>query len=249
MYKRTWLPVEPALCSGCSACAAACPTHAISMREDEEGFPAPVLEPGLCVSCGQCDSVCPMLHPTKNEAPECVWAAWGRDDDLRRRSSSGGVGALLARAVVRRGGAVVGAVMEDFHVHHKVVETMDGLAALQGSKYVQSDMGDCFPRVLELLDAGREVLFTGTPCQVAGLRNLAGRNRDNLVCADLICHGVPSPGVLRSYVEELRESWPDATSLTFRDKVDGWNGHYTIALQGAENTVLFRDTGGVRTFF
>ena len=125
MQKRSWLPVEPAFCCGCSACAAACHTRAISMREDEEGFPTPVLEPELCVSCGQCDRACPMLHPTKNKAPESVWAAWGRDDDLRRRSSSGGIGVILARAVIERGGAVVGAVMEDFHVHHKVVETMD----------------------------------------------------------------------------------------------------------------------------
>ncbi len=241
--KKTITAISSTACCGCTACASICPKHAITMQEDSEGFQSPTLDKELCVECGLCHTVCPVIAPPKHKAQQTVWAAWAKDDKERRNSSSGGVSSVLARKILAEGGAVVGAVMDNFRVHHDIIEDASELHRMQGAKYVQSDMEDCFVRAKAMLDAGRKVMFTGTPCQVAGFRNYLRKDYDNLLCVDLVCHGVPSPAVLRRYVEELKQTYYTAVSLTFRDKTKGWNPSHAIALYDDRGNVCFREPG------
>lgn len=240
--KMSTLPVTKDRCCGCTACVAICPKHALSMREDDEGFLSPVLDEDVCIACGLCKKVCPVLNPAKHKAPETVWAAWGKDEAERKASSSGALSSILARHVLKKGGAVFGAVMDNFYVHHDVIESVQDIFRIQGSKYVQSDMGNCFHKARTMLESGRQVMFTGTPCQISGLRNFLQKDYENLLCVDVICHGVPSPGVLRRYVEELKQEYYTATSLTFRDKLEGWKSPYCIALYDDSGKRLFRES-------
>ena len=182
-------------CCGCSACFAACPKKAIAMRPDAEGFLQPNIDADACVKCGKCTEVCPVLHSGDPSKPLAVYAAKAKDDELRRISSSGGVFSLLSRAVLAKGGVVFGAAFEKgtHRVIHKAARNEGELDELRGSKYVQSDMGRTFCEVRDCLQEGKEVLFSGCPCQVAGLRAFLGKDFSNLLCVDVICHGVPSP--------------------------------------------------------
>ena len=243
MEIKKQLPVTNNICCGCTACASICPKKAIIMHEDEEGFLSPILDEKVCIDCGLCKRVCPVLNPVKNKSPETVWAAWGRNEVDRKTSSSGAISSILARYIIKNGGVVFGAVMDNFYVYHDMIDSTHDLYRMQGSKYVQSDMGDCFTKARTMLELGRQVMFTGTPCQIAGLRNFLQKDYDNLLCVDVICHGVPSPGVLRRYVEELKQEYYTATSLTFRDKVEGWNPVHAFALYDDEGKRLFREAG------
>lgn len=193
---------SPDRCCGCSACFAACPHSAIEMKPDGEGFLQPVVNGNLCVGCGLCSRVCPVLHPSESRKPIAVYAAKAKDDELRRISSSGGIFSLLARRVLERDGVVYGAAFEpETHkVVHIAVEDEEGLDRLRGSKYVQSDMGDTFRNVKRDLDHGRYVLFSGCPCQVAGLRKFLDGQPENLLLVDVICHAVPSPLAWQKYL-------------------------------------------------
>ena len=191
-----------AKCCGCSACHAACFAGAISMLPDEEGFLQPVVDGGKCIGCGKCEKVCPVLDPGLPRNPLSVYAAKAKDDALRRISSSGGMFSLLAREVLKKGGVVYGAAFET-HTHrviHQSAENEEELDALRGSKYVQSDMGDVFRKVKTDLDAERKVLFSGCPCQIAGLRRFLGKEYDNLLLVDVICHAAPSPLAWKKYL-------------------------------------------------
>ena len=126
---------------------------------------------------------------------------------------SGGIAATLARKFVSEGGIAVGAVMSNFYVHHTIIDNLQDLPKLQGSKYVQSDMADCFIRTKKLLQEDKKIIFFGTPCQIAGLKNFLCKDYENLCCVDLICHGVPSPKVLRRYIDEMKQTYPTASSL------------------------------------
>lgn len=213
----------PELCTGCTACASACPRGAISMRPDREGFLRPVLEESLCVQCGACATACPSVHrfPDARRRPE-AFAAQSLEDGLRLTSSSGGVFQLLGEAVLKRGGLVVGAALEaDHRVAHRICATPRELEALKTSKYVQSDLSGVLPEIKKLLEQGREVLFSGTPCQIAGLRAYLGESPEKLSCVDLICHGVPSPAVWGDY---CRSKEP-LSQIRFRDKSLGWKRH------------------------
>lgn len=237
------LPVSSEHCCGCTACASVCPKHAITMKEDAQGFSSPVLNESLCVDCGLCQAVCPIVHPNKHKAVSTVQAAWIKNASARANSSSGGLSYALARSVLLQGGIVVGAAMDNFHVHHVIIDQLSELPRISGSKYVQSNMGDIYPQVQKELDAGRYVFFTGTPCQVSGLRNYLRKDYANLLTADLICHGVPSPGVLRKYVDELKENYYTAESCSFRDKVNNWNSPYAFALYDKNGKTVFREKG------
>ena len=183
------------LCSGCAACYAVCPRKAISMQPDEEGFAYPHIDESLCVHCGLCARACPSLNPQAPREPLAVYAAKAKDDGLRKESSSGGIFSLLARQIISDGGIVYGAAISgrDLSVVHCSAENEEELSWLRGSKYVQSDVGDTYGNVRTQLDAGRKVLFSGTPCQVAALRNFLARDYENLVCVEVICHAAPSP--------------------------------------------------------
>lgn len=219
-------------CCGCHACVQRCPKQCISMHEDGEGFLYPRVDASLCVECGLCEQVCPMLHPAPARRPEACYAAINPEEQVRRVSSSGGIFTALATRILNEGGVVFGArFADDWSVVHDCTETVEGLAPFQGSKYVQSRMGDCYRRAETFLKAGRTVFFTGTPCQIAGLRRYLRRDYPGLLTMDFICHGVPSPRVWHQYLDE---ALPGASrsalrAVSFRSKTTGWR-HYSLAL-------------------
>ncbi len=225
-------------CTGCSACASVCPAGAIEMTPDREGFLRPAVGQA-CTGCRRCEAVCPGLHPRDAKLAEApAYAVRLRDKAALGQSTSGGLFTALARQVLREGGVVWGAAFDEhLRVVHRPAETEEALAALRQTKYVQSDLTGVFRQVAAALDGGRKVLFTGTPCQVEGLKAYLGGDRDNLLTCDLVCHGVPSPGVYRDWLsaEETRRGSP-AVSLLFRDKSEGW-GRARLTLRFAGGSV------------
>ena len=229
-------------CTGCTACAAVCPVHAIEMRADHEGFLRPVVGES-CILCRKCEATCPMLHlPEPGPGPEQAHAVWSSDETERVQSSSGGFFSLLARHVLSQGGAVFGSVLdEDMTARHVCARTEKELAPMRGSKYVQSDLGDSFHQVKELLEAGTPVLFSGVPCQVDGLKRFLGKDYDNLLTCDLVCHGVPSPAVFRAWLDGLEaDRGAKVTGVRFKDKSHGWS-HPWLTVTFADGGVYTRD--------
>lgn len=195
--------IEKKDCCGCSACVQRCPQQCISLEEDEEGFLYPIINEAACIDCGLCEKVCPVLHSGDAHKPLKVFAAKNNNEKIRVESSSGGVFTVLAELVIDEGGVVFGAKFgEHWDVIHDYTETKEGLAAFRGSKYVQSRIGDCFNKAKSFLVQGRKVLFSGTPCQISGLKRFLGKEYDSLLTVDFICHGVPSPKVWRMYLNE-----------------------------------------------
>lgn len=220
---------DPKDCCGCTACVAACPVSCIEMASDHEGFDYPVPDPSRCIACGRCAQVCPVLNQVQNRRETVVYACHNKNAAVRFESSSGGVFTLLASRVLEKGGAVFGARFnEDFDVVHAYAKTPEELAPFRGSKYAQSRMGDCFREVARFLEQGIEVLFSGTPCQIAGLKKFLGKHHPNLSTVDLICHGVPSPKVFKLYRRALERKYrSEITSYSFRDKKSGWKEYST----------------------
>lgn len=221
-------------CTGCSACRARCPERAIEMREDAEGFLYPFIDVSRCTLCRTCVEICP-AHPfPAGETPQepAVYAAWTRDRELLLKSSSGGAFSELARTVLERGGVVFGAAYDEhMAVRQTAVETWDDLGRLRGSKYVQSDAADSYDAARDYLDAGRAVLYSGTPCLVAGLYAALGGDHDRLLACSLICHGVPSPKVFRKHLDALAgRHGQKIRDFVFRDKRGGWR-HPTIRIE------------------
>ena len=205
-------------CSGCQACKAVCPARAIRMRADAEGFLYPETDKALCRGCGRCVEVCPALHVAA-ERPLAYIACRHKDEDVRAASSSGGVFPALARHVLAGGGARVYGARYDSgarSVRHVGIDRLEDLPPLQGSKYAQSDLGDIPEEIRARLRSGR-VLFTGTPCQTACVRRVAGSFTPNLLTMDVVCYGVMSPELMRGYLDFLG----GASDLRFRDKSSG----------------------------
>lgn len=222
-------------CSGCSACHAVCPHDAISMIPDELGFRYPQVDPVRCVECGLCEAVCSFVPCEGKSEPDAL-AVRHKDDVEVRASSSGAVFAALSDYILECGGAVYGAGFgEHFKVIHKRAVSKEERDEFRKSKYVQSDMGDTFRRVKEDLKSGIPVLFTGTPCQTAGLKSYIGEKfADKLYLADIVCHGTPSPEVWDSYLtwHESRAG-AKAKNVIFRDKSFGW--------RISRETIVFED--------
>ena len=226
-------------CCGCAACAQVCPAGCISMKPDGEGFWYPVVEESSCIGCDACDRVCPVLNASeRGETVLRSVAAYVKDSELREQSSSGGLFSLLADTVLDANGVVYGAAFEDdFSVAHRRVESAEDLAALRGSKYLQSRTETTFRDVQEDLKQGRPVLFSGTACQVSALQRFLGEDCDRLVTVDVLCHGVPSPGVWQAYLREAEKMAAcPVKKVSFRSKTTGWK-QFALRLEFEDGTV------------
>ena len=207
----------------------ACPAQCIVMRRDREGFDYPVINsPDLCIGCGKCEKVCPVLSPAPQSDPLGAYAA--RSQVHIDGSSSGGVFPALAELILAEGGVVFGAVVnDDMSVSHAEAYDMAGVEKMRGSKYVQSDLYASYEDVRYWLQEGRKVLFTGTPCQVAGLHKFLGKPYDGLVTVDVLCHGVSSPGLWEKYVKALEhQHGAKMEYVRFKDKSESWR-HYAFS--------------------
>lgn len=230
------------LCSGCSACYSICPKSAITMKPDSEGFMRPVIDAALCVECGACEKACHVVSPYEERMPIEVFAARARNNDIRHTSSSGGIFPLLAREHIRNGGLVWGVKWAKdgrlFRAEHDYTSTYEGLSQFRGSKYVQSDIRDTYRNVKNQLMAGERVLFSGTPCQIAGLKHFLRKDYPNLICCDVICHGVPSPKIFHDYIASMLPADTNGheyliKDVRFRDKLyenGGWRNGVVVVV-------------------
>lgn len=217
--------VERDYCYGCTACYNICPTHCITMVEDSEGFLYPYVNEDKCIKCGKCEEYCPALHIRGifDKRP-FTWGGYTRNSDIRRKSSSGGIFSELAEQIIADNGVVFGAAFNEKKdsVQHIAIDAIADINKIRGSKYVQSDLSNCFSEVLKILKEGRKVLFSGTFCQIDGLRMFLKDDYPNLITVEMICHGVPSPKLLKKYVDEKRKKLGgDIKSFSFRDEVGG----------------------------
>ncbi|WP_123054650.1 Coenzyme F420 hydrogenase/dehydrogenase, beta subunit C-terminal domain [Clostridium sp. JN-1] len=221
-------------CCGCKACYNACPKHCIKMVLDTEGFWYPNVDRDKCIDCGLCEKVCPEINIYKNsnsnDRVECL-AAWNNDKEVRRKSSSGGIFTSIAECILSNGGIVFGAGYDDnLKVIHKEANTIQELNNLRGSKYVQSDIKEVYKKAKQYLNNGKKVLFTGTPCQIAGLYNFLQKEYNELYTCDLVCHGVPSPKVFEEYKKYMeRKHNSSIENIDFRHKRYGWK-LYSVSL-------------------
>ena len=221
-------------CCGCHACVSICPKSCISMKADEEGFLYPYIDEQACIDCGLCEHICPMINQGEPRKPIEVYAAKCCDDTIRKQSSSGGIFTVVAEEVIAQGGVVFGARFnEKWEVIHDWTDKIEELSLFRGSKYVQSRIGNTYKEAEQFLKQDRYVLFTGTPCQIAGLKKFLRKEYNNLLTIDVVCHGVPSPLVWQEYLKSARYidkktqcslSNPISaiTDIAFRDKTMGW---------------------------
>lgn len=218
---------EKSQCCGCMACADACPHNAVALKVDPEGFWYPEIKRELCVDCGRCRTVCPLTPGKPGKEPLRYLAAQAKDSALRKTSTSGAVFPLLAQVVLDQGGAVYGAGFDNsMQVAHQRAADRSELNGLLQTKYVQSQTMGIFRRVREDLQDGRQVLFVGTPCQVEALRRFLGGECPALITVDLVCCGVPSPGLWASHTAYLERKYRGKlTQFQFRDKRGCDNGH------------------------
>lgn len=243
-------------CCGCGACEQICPKQCISMSTDNEGFLYPQVDSAICIDCGLCEKVCPVINCNEPHTPIATYASKNLNEEVRSQSSSGGVFTLLAEKVISEGGVVFGARFnENWAVIHDYTATVEGLKLFRGSKYVQSIIGDNYKIAKQFLSEGRKVLFSGTPCQIAGLKKYLRKENENLLTVEVVCHGVPSPKVWHDYLEYKRakravgkktvssslNELPVITGISFRDKTNGWKKYgFKIgyaALEAADNSV------------
>ena len=235
------------VCCGCTACKTVCPKQCITMVEDNEGFLYPKVDTNLCIDCQACVKACPFHNPAEEAKPKNVYAALNKNEEIRKDSSSGGVFTILAEKVINEGGVVLGArFTDDWQVEIVPTETIEGLAAFRGSKYLQAKMGNSLSLAKKYLREGRKVLFSGTPCQIAGLKHYLRKDYDNLLAVDFVCHGVPSPKVWRMYLDEVTQAGKRAISdIKFRDKPQGWKRfNFTLSYNESDKSYTISSYNG-----
>lgn len=224
-------------CCGCSACANVCPKHCISMVEDNEGFLYPKINQDVCINCGLCEKVCPIKNPIEEQInpKQKAFVVQNRNDGILRESTSGGAFSAIAKWVINQNGVVFGARLnQNFEVEHYAVEKYEDLKFFRNSKYVQSNIGQTYSQVRNYLKDGRKVLFSGTGCQLEGLLHYLGRSYENLYTVDVICRAVPSPLVLRKYLEMQQQRGMKIDDVKFRDKCHGYK-YSTMSLFTSNN--------------
>lgn len=215
------------LCTGCGACVAACPRNCISMSPDAWGFLYPQVDAKQCVKCGLCQNICPLNANAKRNGETSAYSVCNKEDKVRLTSSSGGVFTILAEHVINNRGIVFGVGFdENWNAINLPAENETELKQLRGAKYVQSSVGGSYQMVKKCLLDGRMVLFSGTPCQIGGLKAYLGKEYENLICQDIICHGVPAPGAWRKYLDVLeKRAGAPAREVFFRSKERGWKNY------------------------
>ena len=229
-------------CCACGACMNICPKNAIEMKPNQYGFLYPVIDNEQCINCGACKKVCAYQLSEVRNRPIQAYAAVNKSREQLMKSASGGVFSALASQVLERGGIVFGAALEflDGHAipHHIAVESVEQLPALQGSKYVQSAIGNTYKQAKEFLKKGKTVLFSGTPCQIDGLYGYLGKDYDNLITVDVICHGVPNAQFFDDYLqnEKAKENAQEVCGYAFRDKKKGWGMNGRLDLRYPDQT-------------
>lgn len=228
-------------CVGCRSCEQICPKQAIAFKENSEGFLYPYVQSNKCVDCSLCMKRCPIAENRNNRTnvPISVFAFRDKDDEQIMESASGGVGVLAAQVILQNGGIAYGAAYDnDLRVKHICIDSLTELHKLQSSKYVQSDTNNCYKRIREDLEGGKLVLFSGTPCQVAGLKIFLSKEYSNLYTIDLICHGVPSPKLFQKYLEWKNQQMKGKIiSYNFRSKARrGWGTQYLLKIKTKTKT-------------
>lgn len=209
-------------CTGCNACKAICPKNAITMQFDKKGFRYPQIDSDKCIDCNLCVKVCGRRNDYSH-LRKSAHVLYSKDEALRKISTSGGVFGELAKYCIHLGGVVFGAAFdENLKVYHCGVDNEPDLPLIQKSKYVQSDLKNTYEEAREILEGGRKVLFSGTPCQIAGFKAFLGEEYENLFCIDIICQGVPSPLVWEKYLEVLGDADAPISEVDFRSKINGW---------------------------
>lgn len=216
-------------CCGCSACATVCPRKCIKIAVDDEGFMYPKINYISCINCELCVRVCPIIFQKKqNKLHEKnnvqAYVAYNKSETNRMNSSSGGIFTAIAEFILREDGVIFGAAFDkNFMVYHIVVKDVAELNKLRGSKYTQSNMGNTYSKVKKYLKLDQKVLFSGTACQIAGLKSYLGKEYTNLFTVDVLCHGVPSPKVWKKYLSALEQEYgKNISEINFRNKDSGW---------------------------
>lgn len=216
-------------CTGCMACSDACRPSALTIKVMADGHYYPSIDHDKCIECGQCVKACPLNHLSQHASsfvPKTM-AAWSDVEEYRETSSSGGVFPTIAKYIIDNGGYVIGAYMESSIARHIVISDSKDISKLQGSKYQQSDTRGIYKQCKDLLNDNKTVLFSGTPCQVAGLCAYLKRPYSNLITIDVICAGVPS----RLVIDRYKAICPDAQIISYRNKIDGWSGLHITSLE------------------
>lgn len=242
--------VSKKLCSGCTACFAACPKQAILMVEDNEGFKHPIIDQEKCIDCGLCKKTCPILNKKENKSIDKCYVAYNKDDNSKKNSSSGGIFDTLAKATLEKNGIVIGAAFDkNNNLNHIAIDSEKDLDKLKGSKYLQSNLDNIFTYIKENIN-DKIILFVGVPCQVAGLKAYLKKDYDNLLCIDLVCHGVPTPKLFSKYIKELESKYNDKLlNYNFRDKSTGWDTYSNVAIfKNFQITELQSDNNYMKLF-
>ena len=219
------LTVDYEKCTGCGACVQRCPKRCISWTQREFGFRYPQIDKDACVNCGLCEKVCPTDKALDVPVEQKVYAAVHKDTEVLAKSTSGGAFTAIADAIFAQGGIVYGAAMlDDMQVKHIRTTGKDDFEGLRSSKYLQSDTGTTYQMVEQDLKQGKFVLYSGTPCQIDGLKNFLGKDYETLYTVDIVCHGVGSQAYFDKYMDFARERYGKIKALRFRSKeYAGWS--------------------------
>lgn len=226
-------------CCGCGACVNICPKQCISFKEDTEGFLYPNVNVEDCINCNLCNKVCPYNYIPTKRIPITIYAAKHKDDSIRLKSSSGGIFTSMAEKVVNQNGIVFGAQFDkNWNVIHSYTDNISGLSKYRGSKYVQSNTLFTFQEVKSFLEKDKLVLYSGTPCQILGLKKFLRKEYSNLITVDFVCHGVPSPKVWQLYINSVALN-STITDVNFRNKEKGWR-NYTLYIKTNNAELKYR---------